>query len=300
VVSRSLVYVTQACGLALGILGNFHLPRNTVTRHALTHWQFRLPIILRIVFVLVVVAVAAYGMLHRPRAEPTGVGGALDHASRFTALLWVMVPAAYFATALILHRQGHELYYFVWYLYEVWPLFAIGIVLFLARAIASRSGASTPRPSDTDGRVRIARIAVPALGLLLGVVVVLPVAAIRPPSGIADEGYSAAQVKAVRFLLKSRRFGTDDRIVSFNSGLLSFLLPNRVINLDGLANDDAARCIESGCNEVEFVRRTGARWLVDVDEQPLSLAPEFHASKIVSFRLGRRASYSIWDLGSSN
>jgi hypothetical protein len=196
------------------------------------------------------------------------------------ATLFVAALAAGTAVPLLLHHRGGEIYYFNWYVTEV-PVLA-GVAL-----------AAAVRPPRA-----LAAAAVAALCLAVSWEAHL-IARREAPLGafaLEDRSFQHVALQAARRAQDVLGLDADARIGGQNVGLVGYLLPAHVVNLDGLANDDVWAWLGAGHSLADYVRARAITAIVDACAAGgwLSRGPdEFETVEVLPFSDDPRG-FCIW------
>lgn len=157
--------------------------------------------------------------------------------------------AAFHSGVRLLSRE----YYFEWVRMAVGILVAAAVAGFAAAAVGS---------APPEGRRETQRRA--DLGLCLLTVATAFLAASATVQHLRDPPFDwqLSMVDAGRWL--EQHTEPDERIVSFNSGLIGYFSQRPVINLDGVINNASLAALEDE-QLARFICDSGARWYVDFD-----------------------------------
>ena len=71
-------------------------------------------------------------------------------------------------------------------------------------------------------------------------------------------------VSAGLFVRDELMLQNGEKAGAWNAGALGYILPNKVINLDGLANNEAFFATRKGINIYEYMQQKNIKYLVDV------------------------------------
>lgn len=165
-------------------------------------------------------------------------------------------------TALAAVHSGIRLvpreYYFEWVRMGL-GILAAGVAAGVSVAAARRSPTTTgPRPAGAGAAPAPQRV---LLALVAGVALIAggrTVALLRSPAFPWQE----SMVEAGRWLREHT--DPDDRVLSFNAGIISHYSERSVINLDGVIDNAALDALESR-ELARFMCDSGARWYVDFE-----------------------------------
>lgn len=163
----------------------------------------------------------------------------------------------------LLYTRQAELLYYTWYVFDVpvvcIAMFATAFGFFLQRL--------------ADGPLKRVPSRLPVGPLLVGVLFLTSSAAVhwtfRHVNVLAEWRYSATEwqhvmARTTLWFRSTVTLGRDERVGAFNAGLVGLLLPGKVINLDGLANDDIVEHLRKGGRLADYVRRRRIRYVIDV------------------------------------
>jgi hypothetical protein len=217
------------------------------------------PILVAITFLVGVAliwgVVDVMGGIQRLRAKAPGPFTPENIAVPFVATLIVGSLVGTFAMGLsvALKRPG-EMMYAIWYLFDLPLLLPLGASLALAKLFALR----LPRSLN---------VALP-VALLLALTAHFAIRMSRvkplPPYQFVEGAWQPTIMEAGRLLAATPAFSKSDRVLSSSSGLLGFLLPGQVINIDGLANDRVADVFINGSGFVDCMVAMNATYYSDV------------------------------------
>jgi hypothetical protein len=169
----------------------------------------------------------------------------------------------FFAIPILLYSRRGEWFYYTWYLFDIGAILAILCAVaigFLGQMVVTRlagRGVSL-RPG----------VAAACIGLLVGTVV-QEVRVYRRVQPLISWEYSPRQWSHVQarttLWFRSHVQLTDgERVGAFNAGLVGLLLDGKVVNLDGLANDDIVNHRKRGGTLAEYMLRERIRYVIDV------------------------------------
>lgn len=190
------------------------------------------------------------------------------------AALAAMSLVGLFANPILLYSRQSELLYRKWYFFDITAILAIicGVSLGFLGQIAvgwlALRGVG-PQPGA----------AAACIGLLCLGTVVAEARLFRNVRPLTTWEYSAFEWQhvAARSALWFRsevRLADTDRVGALNAGIAGLLLGGKVVNLDGLANDDIVDHRQHGGTLAEYVSRERIRYIIDVLPPPTFGTPE--------------------------
>ncbi|MGA2364676.1 MAG: hypothetical protein ABSG12_04200 [Steroidobacteraceae bacterium] len=162
--------------------------------------------------------------------------------------------------AALADRQPEEMYYFVWYVYDLPVLVAVNCGFAVAWVQSEFSG------------LRFSWLGTAVLALACVAYFVDDVAwyqRLRPYDDVADTAKLAGTwqgkmiASAAWFRENVSPTNPNYRVASFSAGALSFMLFDHVIDLDGLANDSAGKAILSN-SFADYMKRTKPEYFIDI------------------------------------
>lgn len=232
----------------------------------------------------------------RRRARPESVAPAVRAApppDALPLLLLAGMPLGYLWIAAHYHYLERELYFFTWYVYDLLVLLPLATA---SAGIAAARLLAASRPLAPRARAG----AWPRRGLALAMIVwVLPLALFGPYRDYRPQTrrWNDAVARAAEAARTELELAPGDRVLAWDAGLLGFLLPVPVINLDGLANDEAARRVLRGEDLVPYMLSTGARYLFNANTHPEVLRdPRLGARQLLLLPFPSMRGYAIWRL----
>ncbi|MDP8245809.1 MAG: hypothetical protein P9L94_17130 [Candidatus Hinthialibacter antarcticus] len=83
------------------------------------------------------------------------------------------------------------------------------------------------------------------------------------------------------------------KIGSFNAGAMGFFLPEKVVNLDGLANDDVYHFTEDGGSIGDYVRENAIDYCIDLNIEDVLQAEQIPYTTLRTFPLNDSDHFSI-------
>ena len=143
--------------------------------------------------------------------------------------------------------------------YFEWVRMAVGILVAAAVAGLVSAMASTATPESRTARLHRANL---CLCLLTGATTLLASAATVQYLRDPPFGWQMSMVEAGRWL--EEHTDPNERIVSFNSGLIGYFSQRPVINLDGVVNNASLAALEER-QLARYICDSGAKWYVDFD-----------------------------------
>ena len=110
--------------------------------------------------------------------------------------------------------------------------------------------------------------------------------------GAPEANWQKVMLAAAEWSNEHLQLSKTDRILSFNSGLLSWTSNGTVINIDGLANEDWRRFRASGGSVAGYCARVGARYYID-GADPAGLFSRYQVRHVIPFGHPTLPSYYV-------
>jgi len=293
---RVVRYLWQIVRFVAGFRSDFHLPQPDAYATGWAAWVelglawLRVTLVVLPVLVLLI-AGAARARRHERRAE-SGAGSLLP-----TTLLLLVGSAVGSAIAVVaLRRQGSEIYYFTWYLFDAPVLLPLVGGLLTSRSLALIGPSAPERIRGRAPARGPRRTASLAMGSILAAgLTLLPLARFQPFPDFraSSRRWSDTMVLAAMWLQDRRPPGSEMRIGAFDAGSLGFFFPGQVVNLDGLANDEAAAWLLSGKPINDYIRTLDIDYLMNARLPGVTDDPRLGLRELHRFRLGE-SGYVIW------
>jgi hypothetical protein len=203
-----------------------------------------------------------------------GRGGLL-----LAALLAVSVVGYVVIVMMFYHTRHGELFYYSWYLYDLPLILALlmgissglGVQRWLTRWRRWQRSRAARRPrSYTVGTVSVIVAGLVCIWLSLDVYRRFGVLEIFKP---VETSWQSLMIHSGLVLRDEIGLAPEDRVGAFSSGALAFTMPGRVVNLDGLANDEVLAFRARGESWGRYFEQEGITYYVDVIP-PDELDPE--------------------------
>jgi hypothetical protein len=182
-------------------------------------------------------------------------------------LLAVASVFGLFTIPILLYSRQEEWLYFKWYLFDISAIFAI--VCAAAMGFLGQRGAMW---LERRGRKR-SRAAAFAAAFLVGFVCIGAAAAeirmfndVKPLSRweYSPSEWMHVMTRSMQWFQSVVQLEEGEYVGAWSAGMLGLLLPGKVINLDGLANDDIVEHLGRGGSLAEYVSRNRIRYIIDV------------------------------------
>ncbi|WP_141331368.1 hypothetical protein [Myxococcus sp. AB025B] len=295
-------YLQSALTFAMGMPGRLYLPQQDAGRVVFGSNRGALWMTLAVVTLVALVVVGLW-RIRREQREPRGSSAVIGLA----AALLVGLLFAYVAQgSLIATRRPGELTYYVWYVFDAPVLFAVAL------GIAGVRGLSMLEDARASWREK----ALPArpAPLALGVVMVAGALAVfiaRVPREYGklsrlqpftsfdpvSQSWPHTMIRAGLWLKQNVPLQPGERVACYSCGSLGMLLPEHVMNLDGLANDDSARYLLGGSTTTPYVTKMRPRFYIDVHPVDFDAAGiQVKPLHILPFGFKRKPGYLIAEL----
>jgi hypothetical protein len=290
--TQGLNYLKAAITFAMGQPGNMWIPQPDVSVLVAGSSLKPLWLVLGALAVLVVVAAGAHCVFRLRRERPGSIEGA-SFVLPLAAGLTVVALAAYIAQGtLIAVRRLNELFYYIWYLYDLPVLVAVSV------GLASVCGLTLLGRSLGELRATPASIRTAAVGAALGATmlvfsmsVLVPLVplgfgklwGLRPYASfdLSANDWQHTMMRAGLWLEQHEQLRPGDRVACFSCGALGVLFGEKVLNLDGLANDEAARYWLTRPSTIDqYVSQARPRYYVDINVSAVTENPRVQVEKL--------------------
>ncbi|AKF86789.1 hypothetical protein MFUL124B02_33165 [Myxococcus fulvus 124B02] len=298
-------YVKSALDFSMGMPGRLYLPQQDAGRMVFDSNRSSLWMTLA-VLTLVALVVAGVVQALRERRDLQASSGVIATV----AVLLVGLFFAYVAQgSLIATRRPGELTYYIWYVFDAPVLLAVALGVACVRGLSmlERARESWRVTSHLDRPVAraLALGAVMVVGALAVFIARVPreygkLSRLQPFTSFdpVSQSWPHTMIRAGLWLKQNVPLQPGDRVACYSCGSLGMLLPEHVMNLDGLANDDSARYLLEGSSTTPYVTKMRPRFYIDVhprdfDEAGIQVKP-LH---ILPFEFKRKPGYLIAELG---
>jgi hypothetical protein len=187
---------------------------------------------------------AAIGLRHWLSRERT--------FSPTNVLLWLTLISlvGYFAIAMLVWKQS-ALTYFSWYLFDLPVILA---------SLVGTFGIDAARALPNGRYGVVPSVASPILVWLM----ISPLTPL-PTLGTSTDRWSEVSIRAALYLKDSIGLRPSDLVASRSCGVLGFVLPLQVVNMDGLANDAAFSHLDREGNADDYLRQLRPQYYVDAN-----------------------------------
>jgi hypothetical protein len=260
-------------------------------------------------FALVLVMFTGVGRF--ARAYPSrwkslrGTGEVVPLLALLTA---VILPMYVVQGGLIATRRPEELFYYTWYVYDLPILVAasMGTATVLGLGFLERHATRLIATRTLTARSLLAvgfwAVAVIAIVAMLAVRVPREYGRIRnlrPYTEFDTEGrdWQHTIVRAGLFLKNNVTLHRGERIACISCGVLGVLLPGHILNIDGLASDEAARHLLARPPTLDaYVLRVRPQYYIDMGDLPLLRNPRIHVRTLQVFQFAYKGGYLVAEL----
>lgn len=262
---ESLVYLFNAIDFSVGLGSKFHLPQFDAS--LLEPHVFSLTLRERFLRLSVLVLVS------------WGLGAGLICLK--VRALWLLIILGmasllgHWVTFVLLSQRG-EIYYYIWYIYDM-PVFmslisSLSLVCFIQMIYRCQKegseGASKPILAFLSDAAKSPywSWSLTVAYTIFIVFVGLGVERYRPFESFIPNStdWQNVMIQAGIRVKDDPHLDPRVKIVAWSSGALGFLMPGRVINLDGLANDEVLKARQLGKTEVDIILSLGKAYFVDL------------------------------------
>lgn len=160
-------------------------------------------------------------------------------------------------------KRPAEIYYASWYFYDspvvLSVLFGIGFFLFTDKAMSLLGKYFKPLPSLT-----IALILLSGLKMVEHYDRFVPYTETDFEAGVNAERWQNVMIASALWLKEYDKNWHAKKVAAYSSGALGFTLEDRVINLDGLANNNVARSLLDGRPVDEYLLASRPDYFIDI------------------------------------
>ncbi|WP_342375675.1 hypothetical protein NVS55_30895 [Myxococcus stipitatus] len=283
--TKGVEYLTGAFKFAMGLPGQMWVPQYDVGQVVLPSRQGSLWLALGFVVVAVLVVAAVQGVL-KARRERVSLLEGVPFMVGMLALLAAGVCLAYVAQgSLIWTRRPGEFTYYIWYFFDLPVVVALSLGLAAVYGVSMLEGAVERLRARSGGVVPGALVA--SLGGVLALLAVsvliarVPreygkLSALKPYETFREvtESWSHNMMRSGMWLKNNVQLQPGDRVACFSCGALGMILPGHVLNLDGLANDEAARYLLGQSMTIEqYVDKVRPHYYIDVHTSHINHNP---------------------------
>ncbi|WIG92488.1 hypothetical protein [Myxococcus sp. SDU36] len=209
---------------------------------------------------------------------------------------------------LIAMRRPGELFYYMWYVYDLPVLVAAALG---AAAVVGLGRVERFVVMVTARKGFEVRTTLVSAGAVVGVLAVLLIFGQRIPEGYKkvrqlkpyatfDQSAGTWQhtmLRAGLWLKQNVQLQPGERVACFSCGALGFLLPDHVLNLDGLANDDAARSRLTNPSTIEdYIAKVRPRYYIDVHVWTVTSNPRIQVRPLQVLPFSYEGGYLVAEL----
>lgn len=272
-------YIYQALRFALGFSSSFHYviqPNGWLVDNAPAHINAHTAF--AAVALLCLLASAA-GIIIRRRIHLS------MEVSMFFASLVGLFAIPFFV-------GSGQLYYFVWYVFSLPYTLSLVSAIAFGKCLASIA-AKLP---DWNAIKPLMHKTSPALGFIAGLTLIVSTYRPMVPLNLLqlnNKLWSNLIVSASSYVELHLDISKFSRIGSLNAGALGFFLPQQVINLDALANDDAYAHYSAGGSYASYIRENAIDLCMDVGIEDILLNEGISHTLLRSFELHNGSVFSI-------
>lgn len=160
-------------------------------------------------------------------------------------------------------KRPHEMYYASWYFYDAPAILslAIGVGLYLLSSGVRRMAG--PGPSGAFALLVVISVAVVHLNALRRYSTFQPYTAATLAQGVGNRWQNTV-IAAGLWLRENQPDWRNKTTAAFSAGALGLVLDDRVINLDGLSNNDAATTLLAGQTIQDYLMKARPDYFVEV------------------------------------
>lgn len=290
--TKGVEYLTGAFKFSMGLPSNMWVPQYDVGQVVLPSRQGSLWMAVAFVALAMLVVAAIHGVLKARRERESLLEG-VPFIVGVLGLLTAGVVIAYVAQgSLIWTRRPGEFTYYIWYFFD------LPVVVAMALGLAAVYGVSLLERSMEGLRAKPARalpgVLVASLGGVLALLAVsvfiarVPreygkLSALKPYDTFRDpqESWSHVMMRSGLWLKENVQLQPGDRVACFSCGALGMILPGHVLNLDGLANDEAARYLLGQSKTIEqYVDKVRPHYYIDVHTSHINENPRIQVKQL--------------------
>jgi hypothetical protein len=290
--TEGLTYLKAAFTFAMGQPGNMWVPQRDVSILVTESSLKPLWLVLGALAVVVVAVAGTHCVLRLWRERPNSVDGA-SLVIPLAAGLTMAILAAYVAQGtLIAVRRPNELFYYIWYLYDLPVLVAVSLGLASIYGL-TMLGSSLRELRATPARMRTVahRAGLGAIMLFFSMAVLVALVpleysklwGLRPFASFdaSADDWQHTMMRAGLWLKEHEQLRPGDRVACFSCGALGVLFGERVLNLDGLANDEAAPYWLTRPPTIDqYVSRARPRYYIDINVSAVTENPRVQVEKL--------------------
>ncbi|MFY1830140.1 hypothetical protein ACN47A_29770 [Myxococcus fulvus] len=274
--NQGWAYLKAVFTFAVGLPSKMFVPQVDAGLLVTNSRQGSLWLALTVVALAALVAAAVMAAVQARRSRESSPGpGTLT--VMLLAALTAGILAAYVAQgSLIATRRPGEDSYYIWYLFDLPVLLSVSLGLAVARGLSTMENARQARREQSSWKAPSVLVATLGGVLVASALAVFiarvpreyrKLSALQPYATFNEDSqaWQHTMIRAGLWLKQNVQLQPGERVACFSCGALGMLFPGAVLNLDGLANDEAGRfTLDRTTPIARYVEQVRPRYYIDV------------------------------------